>query len=51
MPLNPIYPWELINKKLKPQIENALDAVKKDIFKSITKLTPLKRSAIAPPIP
>jgi len=48
MPLDPMYPWELINKELEPQIENALDAVKKDIFKSITELTPLKRSAVAP---
>jgi len=32
-------------------MENALDAVKKDIFKSIAKLTPLKRSAVVPPIP
>jgi len=46
-----MHPWELINKELKPQIENALDVVKKDIFKSIAELTPLKRSAIAPPIP
>jgi len=51
MPLNSIYPWKLINKELKPQMENALDAVKKDIFKSIAKLTPLKRSAVAPPVP
>jgi len=51
MPLNPIHPWELINKELKPQMENTLDAVKKDIFKSITKLTPLKRSAVVPSIP
>ena len=27
-----------------------LDAVKKDILKNITKLTPLKRSAVVPPI-
>jgi len=32
-------------------MENALDAVKKDIFKSIAELTPLKRSAVAPPVP
>ena len=51
MPLDSMHPWELINKELKPQIENALDVVKKDIFKSIAELTPLKRSAIAPPIP
>jgi len=30
-------------------MENALDVVKKDIFKGITKLTLLKRSAIVPP--
>ena len=28
-------------------MENALDAVKKDIFKNITKLTLLKRFAVA----
>ena len=50
MPLDPMHPWELTNEELKPQIENALDAVKKDIFKSIAKLTPLKRSAVAPPV-
>jgi len=32
-------------------MENALDVVKKDIFKSIIKLTPLKSSAVVPPIP
>jgi len=32
-------------------MENALDAVKKDIFKNIAELTPLKRSAVAPPVP
>jgi len=48
MPLNPIHPWEPINKELKPQIKNALDVVKKDIFKSIAKLTLLKKSAVAP---
>jgi len=32
-------------------MENALDVVKKDIFKGITKLTLLKRSAIVPPSP
>jgi len=31
-------------------MENALDAVKKDIFKSIAEFTSLKRSAIAPPV-
>jgi len=29
-------------------MENALDAVKRDIFKGIAKLTLLKRSAIVP---
>jgi len=29
-------------------MENALDAVKKDIFKSITELTLLKKSAVVP---
>jgi len=32
-------------------MENALDAVKKDIFKSIAELTLLKKSAVAPPDP
>jgi len=32
-------------------MENALDAVKKDIFKSIAELAPLKRSAVVPPVP
>jgi len=32
-------------------MENALDAVKKNIFKNIAKLTPLKRSAVVPPNP
>jgi len=32
-------------------MENALDVVKKDIFKSIAKLTLLKKSAVAPPNP
>jgi len=32
-------------------MENALDVVKKDIFKSIAELTLLKKSAIAPPNP
>jgi len=30
-------------------MENALDVVKKDISKSITKLTLLKKSAVIPP--
>jgi hypothetical protein len=37
-----------MNKKLKPQIENALDIVKRAIFKEIVKLTPLKKFAIVP---
>ena len=37
-----------MNKKLKPQIENALNVVKRAIFKEITKLTLLKRFAIIP---
>ena len=44
--LNPICPWELINKKLKLQIENALDIVKRAIFKEIIELTLLKRFAV-----
>jgi len=40
--------WELINEEPKPQMENALDAVKKNIFKGIAKLTLSKRSAIVP---
>ena len=44
--LNPIYLWEPINKKLKLQIENALDIVKKAIFKEITELTLLKKFTI-----
>jgi len=44
-----MHPWELMNKELKPQTENALDIVKKDIFKGIAELTLLKRSAVVPP--
>jgi len=51
MPLNPIHPWEPTNGELKPQVENALDVVKKDIFKSIAELTLLKKSAVVPPNP
>ena len=40
--LNSICPWEPINEKLKLQIENALDIVKRAIFKEIVKLTLLK---------
>ena len=32
-------------------MENVLDTVKKNIFKSTAKLTPLKRSAVVPPAP
>ena len=46
--LNPIYPWELINKKLKLQIENALDIVKRAIFKEIIELTLLKGFTVVP---
>jgi hypothetical protein len=35
-----------MNEKLKPQIENALDVVKRAIFKKIVKLTPLKKFAV-----
>jgi hypothetical protein len=35
-----------MNKKLEPQMENALDIVKRAIFKEIIKLTPLKRFII-----
>ena len=38
-----------MNKKLKLQIENALDIVKKAIFKEIIELTLLKRFAVVPP--
>ena len=37
-----------MNEKLKPQIENALDIVKRAIFKEITELTLLKRFAVIP---
>jgi hypothetical protein len=37
-----------MNKKLKPQIENALNIVKKAIFKEIIKLTLLKRFTVIP---
>jgi len=32
-------------------MENVLDVIKKDIFKSITKLTLLKKSTVVPPNP
>jgi hypothetical protein len=38
-----------MNKEPEPQIENALDIVKKGIFKNIVELTLLKRSAVVPP--
>jgi hypothetical protein len=34
-----------MNEKLKPQMENALNIVKRAIFKEIIKLTPLKKFA------
>jgi hypothetical protein len=37
-----------MNKKLEPQIENALDVVKRAIFKEIIKLTFLKKFAAVP---
>ena len=37
-----------MNKKLKLQIENALNIVKRAIFKEIIKLTLLKKFAIVP---
>ena len=37
-----------MNEKLKLQIENALNIVKKAIFKDIIKLTLLKRYAVVP---
>ena len=51
MPLDSMHPWELINEELEPQIENALDAVKRDISKGIVELTLLKRSAVVPSDP
>ena len=38
-----------MNKKLKPQIENTLDIVKRAIFKKIIELTLLKRFAVVLP--
>ena len=46
MLLNFMHPWELINKKLKLQIENILDMVKGAIFKEIIKFTLLKRFTV-----
>ena len=37
-----------MNKKLKLQIENALDVVKRAIFKEIIELTFLKKFAVVP---
>ena len=37
-----------MNKKLKLQMENALDIVKRAIFKEIIELTLLKRFAVVP---
>ena len=37
-----------MNEKFKPQIENALDIVKRAIFKEITELTLLKRFTVVP---
>jgi hypothetical protein len=37
-----------MNKKLKPQMENALDIVKRAIFKEIIELTLLKKFAVVP---
>jgi hypothetical protein len=37
-----------MNKKLEPQMENALDIVKRAIFKEIVELTPLKKFAVVP---
>ena len=35
-----------MNEKLKPQIENTLNVVKRAIFKEIVELTPLKKLAV-----
>ena len=37
-----------MNKKLKPQMENALNIVKRAIFKEIIKLTLLKKFTVVP---
>jgi hypothetical protein len=37
-----------MNEKLKPKMENALDIVKRAIFKEIVELTLLKRFAVVP---
>ena len=49
--LNPMRPWEPINEKLKLQMENVLDIVKRAIFKEIIELTLLKKFVIVPPSP
>ena len=38
-----------MNKKLEPQMENALNVVKRAIFKEIIELTLLKKFAVIPP--
>ena len=40
-----------MDEKIKPQIENALDIVKKAIFKEIIGLTLLRRFAVVPSSP
>jgi hypothetical protein len=40
-----------MNEKLELQMENALNVVKRAIFKEIIKLTPLKKFAVVPPGP
>jgi hypothetical protein len=40
-----------MNKKLKLQIENALDVVKRAIFKEIIELTLLRKFIVIPPSP
>jgi len=46
MLLNSIYFWELINKELKPRMENVSDVVKRDIFKGIVALILLNKFTI-----
>ena len=46
---NLMHPWEPINKELKLQMENALDIIKRAIFKEIVKFTLLKKFVIVPP--
>jgi hypothetical protein len=40
-----------MNEKLEPQMENALDVVKRAIFKEIVELTLLKKFAVVRPGP